>query len=488
MVSWANVLYNTINGKQELCSLCFETVDDSQINLQDEIIFNNKDTEITMKMFDILSVVVDGETCNRILLNSTICKSCARLAINSYKFIMMSKENTLTYNNILDSLTNCINIPNSNVEANTLYITLDTKYFTTEQYYDKKQAKSTTSALKTLESIIENQAHIKYELTSEEFDYDVKVKRKRTRHSIPIRTKDMLYDENDKLNMKCKVCLKTYPSLSNLRNHFIRVHAPKNHECSICKRSFGSASILEAHKSESHVNLMCSECGKTFTNRHTLKMHEIGHTLKIVCKDCGRVYKSQTTYKKHLILNICGQKTRASPSNAKFTCDYCNKRYTQKVSLRVHIQYEHGNYKSHECKWCKKKFWAPSRLKAHIVKHTQEKKFSCTICGGKFVTKESLLYHTRIHTGEKPYKCDFCEQSFISASRKVDHIKRHHTNAIFQCSMCKIKYTTKVCLEKHMKTHIKDEVARSEQKSSELNFKLPIDDDLYLEEESYYVS
>ncbi|XP_050680220.1 gastrula zinc finger protein XlCGF7.1-like isoform X2 [Leptidea sinapis] len=275
--------------------------------------------------------------------------------------------------------------------------------------------------------------------------------------SYPMKTIDMVYDKNDTQNIKCKQCLKNYPSLANLRNHYIRVHAPKTFTCLTCKKSFGTKSILEAHQNESHVTVICAECGKTFKNRHTLKMHEISHYYKVICKDCGRVYRSHTTYKRHIDLNICGQKSRASPSDAKLTCDYCNKKYTQKVSLRVHIQHEHGNYRSHKCEWCQKKFWAPSRLKAHIVKHTQDKQFQCTICSNRFVTKESLLYHTRSHTGEKPYKCNFCDMKFVSASRKADHTKRIHLNAVYQCSICKIKYTTKICLEKHLQTHKKSD-------------------------------
>ncbi|CAK1549233.1 unnamed protein product [Leptosia nina] len=405
---------------------------------------------LTVKLSEILVTVLGNETCQRLSSSEAICKTCMKSTIESYKFIRMAKRNTLSFINIIDNLTHNLKYIQQHEYHKTLFLQLDTNYCI-EAFYDEKKVKNVSIALERLKSIVRS-PYIKSEFPKTEI-----IGERRNHHSFKMKTKDMLYNKHDRTNIKCKDCMKVYPTLSNLRNHFIRVHAPKNFECPSCKRCFGSPALLETHQNDSHVSLICSDCGKTFNNRHTLKMHEISHYLKIICKDCGRVYRSQSTYKKHLDLNICGQMTRASPANAKYTCDHCGKKYTQKVSLRVHIQHEHGNYKSHECKWCNKRFWAKSRLKAHIVKHTQEKKFPCTICGSKFVTRETLLYHTRSHTGEKPYKCTYCDQTFVSAARKADHLKRHHTNLIFQCSMCKIKYTTKVCLENHIKTHRNNE-------------------------------
>ncbi|XP_039761783.1 zinc finger protein 320-like isoform X2 [Pararge aegeria] len=355
------------------------------------------------------------------------------------------------------SLTTCLDKASESLSKDkTLFVTLDQNNFETNYYYHDKVVTSPNIALKRLYSILHSKPNIKKEIKKEieiislkkrlnedPNSYDTKLEdaiqkalaygpvkpRKRPYYSVAIKTKEMIYDTTDTKKLKCKECLKLYPSVTSLRNHFIRVHAPKIHKCPTCNKKFASLTLLEAHKKLSHCTVVCSECGKTFHNRHTLKMHEIGHHLKIVCQDCGRVYKSKTAYKKHKELNVCSQKTRASPANARFTCDYCNKKYTQKVSLRVHIQYEHCNYKGHVCKWCNKSFYAQSRLKAHIVKHTQEKNFPCNTCGGRFITKESLLYHTRIHTGERPYKCEYCDSRFLSASRRTDHVKRRHTSS-----------------------------------------------------------
>ncbi|XP_068624486.1 zinc finger protein 510-like [Battus philenor] len=433
-----------------------------------------------------------------------MCEKCMKTAINSYTFIKSAKDNCEQLYNTLKVLSNCIENPMQGLdECHTLFISIDTDNFTSRQFYDYKQLAKPSQAtgLKRFQSLTSTE-NVKQEL--EDYSHKIKTerdekdfykkKKKNHRHKfkskesnlmVPIPTSEMLYDKYNRENLKCKDCLKDFPSLSNLRNHYIRVHAPKVFKCSICSRKFGSQSILDAHEKESHCTLVCSECGKTFHNRHTLKMHEMGHEgIKLVCHDCGRIYKSHTTFKKHIDLNVCGQQTRANPAKAKFTCDYCNKKYTQKVSLRVHIQHEHGTYKSHECKWCKKKFWAQSRLKAHIVKHTQEKKFHCDICGGNFVTKESLLYHTRTHTGEKPYKCEHCDSRFLSASRRAEHVKSQHLNATLKCDICNCKFKTQLCLQKHKNMHSNQNNSVSLFRQAfpdDINVQIMEDDKIYLE-------
>lgn len=450
MEALTQVLQSVITRKYKFCCLCLKVINENTVNIHDEVILKEDDNESPIKMFDVLTDILGFDTCNNISAFDFLCKQCTHLAVTSYKFISTCKNNTDLLSKAITNLNDCFKtVAEDAYGCDSLFVTLDPNNLTTQQYYDNKDP-SSSSSLKRFQSMFDTNS--KSPTKNSKSPGQTK---RREYFSLPIRTSEMLFDKNDRTNLRCKVCYKSYPTLSNLRNHYIRVHAPKNYKCTICNRKFGSEPLLENHKTESHCTVVCSECGKTFNNRHTLKMHEIGHYLKLVCQDCGRVYKSQTTFKKHIDLNICGQKTRASPANAKFTCDYCNKKYTQKVSLRVHIQFEHGNYTAHECKWCKKKFYAKSRLNAHIVKHTQEKKFQCNMCGGKFVTKESLLYHTRTHTGERPYKCDFCDSRFLSSSRKADHIKRHHSDVTFQCDICNVKYTTKEYLERHRKTHEK---------------------------------
>ncbi|XP_035451021.1 zinc finger protein 25-like [Spodoptera frugiperda] len=469
-------LNSIINGKNDFCCLCLSSLKDESIKVNDIVVVSIDNNESEIAVLDVLSVVFDEKMCTYINTINSLCEHCTTSAISSYKFKQASQNNAEYLTNVLDGIANNFEYTTEVYDSKCLYVSFNTENLTSKQYYDNQKRVATPKAVLRRFQALENTKKIDLDkmilrnIKKEDDDDSHKTKKKKTRHYIDIPTSDMLVDKNNRNLIRCKECYKEYPTIWNLRNHFIRVHAPKDFKCPKCPRKYGSAAFLEAHKSESHVMAVCSECGKTFKNKHTLKMHEMGHQLTLVCPDCGRVYKNKATFKKHIELNVCGKETRAHPSEAKYTCDYCNKKYTQKVSLRVHIQYEHGNYKSHICEWCGKKFWAQSRLKAHIVKHTREKNFPCSICGGKFVSKESLLYHTRTHTGEKPYKCPHCDIRFLSASRRSDHIKRHHLGATLECDICHTKFNTRTFLLKHKKTHM-----RSVSKGDEEDLKTDVD-------------
>ncbi|XP_059045864.1 zinc finger protein 782-like [Achroia grisella] len=453
-----NAIRKILSRSSDFCCLCFETINGTAFSPTNEVVVNVNQTQNSFSMSDVLSTVVGKEILNYVSTFETLCTKCTQSAINSYTFMVQSKENSELLCKVLNTLKqNIDDTIEEQLNCKTLFVSVNTETFTGNQHYDNKRpVYNASSAVRRYRSLINNKQKLIMGMFCPR-RIKKEVKKEKLRHTVPIATSDMLYDKNDQQTIKCKECLKIYPTVLKLRTHYIRVHAPKVFKCTECPRKYGSLSFLQAHKEESHCTIVCSECGKTFHNRNTLRMHEMGHHMRFVCQHCGRIYKNKNTFKKHIELDVCSKKTRASPSEAKFTCDYCNKKYTQKVSLRVHIQFEHGNYKVHECKWCKKRFWAQSRLKAHIVKHTQEKNFHCSTCNRNFVTKESLLYHTRIHTGEKPYECSECDSRFLSASRRAEHVKRHHRGATIQCDICNSKFNSMNFLQKHRRTHFKNE-------------------------------
>lgn len=282
---------------------------------------------------------------------------------------------------------------------------------------------------------------------------EISIKNKSKRNHCPDRKIQEIRDKTDLSVFKCKICKNIYSRGPNLKKHYLSVHAPKIHKCSLCHESFGSAVLLKTHVNTRHTQstaVCCIECGKVFKSVYALRNHERRHKMRLVCQHCGKVYKTKQSFKSHIDWVHSDQPKRVKP---KFICDHCGKVYSQKSGLRLHIRFEHGEGKYYECEWCKKRLSSLSHLKEHRITHTKEKPFTCKLCGGRFSTKMSLLYHTRRHTGEKPYQCDQCDSSFISASRRLSHIKQHHMPPELQCDVCSKEFKLKNCLTKHRLKH-----------------------------------
>ncbi|XP_065089303.1 zinc finger protein 660-like [Ochlerotatus camptorhynchus] len=81
--------------------------------------------------------------------------------------------------------------------------------------------------------------------------------------------------------------------------------------------------------------------------------------------------------------------------------------------------------KRHICRLCDKGFKNATRLKIHVLSHTQERPHRCKDCGKSFITPSSLKVHMRTHSGLKPYSCDRCQGKFSQASSLIRHNRVH---------------------------------------------------------------
>nr|XP_060616276.1 zinc finger and SCAN domain-containing protein 2-like [Anolis sagrei ordinatus]XP_060616277.1 zinc finger and SCAN domain-containing protein 2-like [Anolis sagrei ordinatus]XP_060616278.1 zinc finger and SCAN domain-containing protein 2-like [Anolis sagrei ordinatus] len=171
---------------------------------------------------------------------------------------------------------------------------------------------------------------------------------------------------------------------------------------------------------------------------------------------------------------------KSHPREKRFSCSFCEKRFSKKVYLTAHERTHTGEkpYKCLECgksfvsrtslfihrkihtgerpfpcPECGKRFKNKQALSKHKVVHTGERKYLCTVCEKRFSNKGNLMTHMKIHTGEKPYKCLDCGKSFISHVYLIVHRRIHTGERPFPCPECGKRFINKQALSKHEVVH-----------------------------------
>lgn len=76
------------------------------------------------------------------------------------------------------------------------------------------------------------------------------------------------------------------------------------------------------------------------------------------------------------------------------------------------------------CPVCNKGFESLSRMKSHMVVHSNLQPYQCEICERRFNVLNNLKRHMLVHTGEKPFRCNFCNRGFTQSGA----LKLHQTS------------------------------------------------------------
>ncbi|CAG9559087.1 unnamed protein product [Danaus chrysippus] len=233
-----------------------------------------------------------------------------------------------------------------------------------------------------------------------------------------------------------------------------RKEAEKRYSCTICAKSFTRIYSLRYHMAK-HTDFrkyLCPRCGKTFHTSSGLRQHLVSHIdiNQFKCGFCNKTYKSRQSLKEHFRV--------AHSSNRKlFACVTCDKRFTAKSTLMMHIKIHEG-LKEFACPDCPKTYTRATYLRAHRLTHLGQQKprpFAClyTHCDRSFATKHSLVVHiAHTHTSERPHKCDVCYKGFATSSGLKIH-KESHSNREVSCSICGKKLANKRVLQKHVRAH-----------------------------------
>ena len=105
-------------------------------------------------------------------------------------------------------------------------------------------------------------------------------------------------------------------------------------------------------------------------------------------------------------------------------CDYCDRVFTRKSSLKRHVRniHEDNEEQKIKCEFCDKSF-SPAYLKVHIsCVHEEAKKGTCHLCGNEYKQlKQHIAY---FH--QKPYQCENCDKRFSQKNLLRDHNNTVH--------------------------------------------------------------
>ena len=180
----------------------------------------------------------------------------------------------------------------------------------------------------------------------------------------------------------------------------------------------------------------------------------------------------------------------AKQVNHKIRCELCNKDFTTKYCLKMHIQAIHEKLKPNKCNSCEKSFLTNSQRNRHVKEvhlkiksykcNSCEKSFSqnhslkthvssmhehsipyvpCDICGKDILKNNLLLHKKRTHEKVMNYHCAFCGKAFYDKKCWLNHQENIHVRTkeeYFACDICEKSFNKILSLKYHMQIHEKN--------------------------------
>lgn len=222
-------------------------------------------------------------------------------------------------------------------------------------------------------------------------------------------------------SIKCEQCSISFLNKKSLQDHMLRKHPNPNKTrfiCYVCQESFQYPKGLTKHMpTHPNVEYNCcyDECEEQFESDELLFRHLTDH-LQVECKICHKSYTQLST-----VVHKC-------QTEKKLVCDYCGKIFSEKYSLKIHMNM-----------------------------HTDNRPYSCDVCGKAFRRPTALTRHRHTHTGTKPLVCNApnCDRAFIQHTDLYRHQFKAHGiyKKKFPCTICDQVFPENALLRKHMDNH-----------------------------------
>ncbi|KAG5884490.1 hypothetical protein JTB14_001285 [Gonioctena quinquepunctata] len=230
--------------------------------------------------------------------------------------------------------------------------------------------------------------------------------------------------------------------------------------CDLCQSIFPTSLRLRAHKTRVHFpkerTYACEICGYLARTRSAFVHHKLKHQdKKFTCQLCNKSYSTKSVLKVHM----------GSHANKRQNlCSVCGKGFNYPNALEYHMRLHTGE-KNYHCEFCNKRFRMPNSLNRHRRTHTGDKPFKCQYCGRAFCSRGEVTCHEYVHTGFRPYHCKYCRKGFSKTHNLKIHLLSHRGH--HQCEICGKSFIEPAILAMHYKISHKEFLMQDEGESTD---------------------
>ncbi|CAK1583917.1 unnamed protein product [Parnassius mnemosyne] len=245
--------------------------------------------------------------------------------------------------------------------------------------------------------------------------------------------------------------------------------------CPFCENAFSSTTRLICHLNQ-HVDVCIEKgvacCDNVYKDTKSFAVHlqerHVNHPPNAtnICQSCGFAAEDSQQLQSHVSkehyvekddVNNVKERLENHDRCQKYipaVCPECNKTFSNKYNMLVHMKSHNGTTEKFHCNRCNKTYKSQASLKFHQkVSHEGILSFLCSYCGEAFPSRVERDVHTRIHSGKKPYTCKYCGNSYRAKNTLDRHVEIHLDIRKYECHICSKKFRKRTHLNYHLTTH-----------------------------------